>query len=124
MAGATDRSEAVAATVETRSYLADEHHTRPHLGEDTDVARAQAGLDANETLNLLADLVVAEVRFWKKAGLGINREVLVDVVAESPAEAVYGPAKALEVDPGVEHAHLGLIRVGSGLRLRFGLRRR
>src|SRR5215831_1150420 len=118
MAGPTDRGEPVAATVEARSYLANEHYTGPRLGEDTDVAGAHADLDANETLPLLADLVVAEVCFGEEAGLGVDGEVLVDIVAKAPAEAVYGLAKALKVDAGVERADLGLVLVSAGLPLR------
>src|SRR5262245_13865951 len=118
MAGPADGGEAVAATVEARSYLADEHYTGPRLGGDTDVAGAHAGLDANENLPLLADLVVAEVRFREETGLGVNREVLVEVVAEAYAEAVHGLNKALKVDAGVEHADLGLVLVTAGLPLR------
>ena len=126
MAGATDRAEAVSATVEARSYFADKHNTGPRLGEDTDVARVQAGLGANQRLPLLADLVIAKVSFRHEAGLGIDREVFVDVVAKSPPKAVYGLAKALKVDSGVERAHLRLVLVSVplGLRVRRGQRKK
>src|SRR5215467_6388735 len=42
VAGPTDRTEAVSATVESRSYFTDRHDTGPRLDEGTDVARAHA----------------------------------------------------------------------------------
>src|SRR5262249_30775318 len=118
MPGPADRGEAVAAAAEARSYLADGHYTGAHLGENTEVTEAHAGLDANETLPLLADLVVAEVCFGHKAALGVDSKVLVDVVAGAYADAVQGLAKALKVDASVEHADFALVLVGTGLQLR------
>src|SRR5215510_11110406 len=118
MPGPADRGEAVAAAAEARSYLADGHYTRAYLGENTEVTGAHAGLDANETLPLLADLIVAEVRFRHEAALGVDSKVVVDVVADAHADAVQGLAKALKVDAGVEHADFTLVLVGTGLQLR------
>src|SRR5205085_1087435 len=69
---------------------------------------------------LLADLVVAEVRLGEETALGVEREVLVEVVAEATAEAVHGLAEALKVDPGVEPSDLELVFVGLSLRARRG----
>jgi hypothetical protein len=63
------------------------------LGHTLDVNQ-----NADETLHLLAQLVVAEVRFGKKAGLGVEGKVLVEVVNEASAEALHSLAKALKVD--------------------------
>src|SRR5215208_1019622 len=111
VAGAARLAEAVAATVEARGHFADEHHARPQFGEESDALRARAGPDAGERLRLLTELAVAEVRFGEEAELGVQREVLVEVVAEAAAEAVDRLAEALKVDARVEHADLGPVTV-------------
>ena len=112
-----------ARAVEARSQPADEHHAGPRLGEDADAGRAHPGLDADEGLGLLADLSVAEVRFGEEAHLGVEREVLVEVVAEACAESVHGLAGALKTDAGVERADFKLVLVVVGLRARLRARR-
>src|SRR5262245_32844515 len=118
MARPADRAEAAAATAETRRYFSDGHYTGPRLNEDTNVAGPHACFAADEKLDLLAHLVVAEVYFWKEAGLGVHCEVVVDVVGEPPANAVHRLTKALKVDARVERANLGLVLVSVGLPLR------
>src|SRR5262249_62032014 len=98
--------------------LLEENYPGPRFNKDTNVAGAPACFAADEKLDLLAHLVVAEVYFGKEAGLGVDCKVLVNVVGEAPAEAVHGLAKALKVNAGVERADLGLVLVTARLPLR------